>query len=143
MEHHMIMYLTLMGHRSAVPLLLLGMGVSFFNKESLASAHMSLFIQHASVDLAAASNSIYLAKSLARAGGSPSMLRLGFPSPLIPITVFDKEECGSVFVSLQLPHMLPYEDGFSTAATQLGLHNKDAIVVYDGKGIFSAARAWW
>ncbi|CAI5950328.1 unnamed protein product [Closterium sp. NIES-64] len=32
---------------------------------------------------------------------------------------------------------------FSAAASALGLSSSDSIVVYDGKGLFSAARAWW
>nr|TKS12478.1 thiosulfate sulfurtransferase family protein [Populus alba] len=43
----------------------------------------------------------------------------------------------------QLPHMLPSEEAFAAAASALGIENKDGIVVYDGKGIFSAARVWW
>jgi thiosulfate/3-mercaptopyruvate sulfurtransferase len=39
--------------------------------------------------------------------------------------------------------MLPSEAPFSAAATALGLQNDETIVVYDSKGIFSAARAWW
>ncbi|CAI5498911.1 unnamed protein product [Closterium sp. Naga37s-1] len=42
-----------------------------------------------------------------------------------------------------LPHMLPTEAAFSAAASALGLSSSDSIVVYDGKGLFSAARAWW
>ncbi|PKA56046.1 Thiosulfate/3-mercaptopyruvate sulfurtransferase 1, mitochondrial [Apostasia shenzhenica] len=42
-----------------------------------------------------------------------------------------------------LPHMLPSEEAFSAAVSALGIHNKDGVVVYDGKGIFSAARVWW
>jgi len=42
-----------------------------------------------------------------------------------------------------LPHMLPSSLAFSIAASHLGLSNSDQIVLYDGKGIFSAARAWW
>jgi thiosulfate/3-mercaptopyruvate sulfurtransferase len=42
-----------------------------------------------------------------------------------------------------LPHMLPSEDAFAAAASALGIENKDGLVVYDGKGIFSAARVWW
>ncbi|MQM04551.1 hypothetical protein Taro_037352 [Colocasia esculenta] len=42
-----------------------------------------------------------------------------------------------------LPHMLPSEGAFAAAVSALGIHNKDGIVVYDGKGIFSAARVWW
>ncbi|XP_042413577.1 thiosulfate/3-mercaptopyruvate sulfurtransferase 2-like [Zingiber officinale] len=43
----------------------------------------------------------------------------------------------------KLPHMLPSEEAFSAAVSALGIYNKDGIVVYDGKGIFSAARVWW
>uniref|UniRef100_A0A2N9HY99 Rhodanese domain-containing protein n=1 Tax=Fagus sylvatica TaxID=28930 RepID=A0A2N9HY99_FAGSY len=39
--------------------------------------------------------------------------------------------------------MLPSEDAFAAAASALGIENKDGLVVYDGKGIFSAARVWW
>ncbi|XP_020576654.1 thiosulfate/3-mercaptopyruvate sulfurtransferase 1, mitochondrial-like isoform X1 [Phalaenopsis equestris] len=42
-----------------------------------------------------------------------------------------------------LPHMLPSEEAFAAAVSALDIHNKDGIVVYDGKGIFSAARVWW
>ncbi|KAL9146986.1 hypothetical protein ABFS82_13G145900 [Erythranthe guttata] len=42
-----------------------------------------------------------------------------------------------------LPHMLPSEEAFAVAVSALGIENKDSIVVYDGKGIFSAARVWW
>ncbi|XP_072956342.1 thiosulfate/3-mercaptopyruvate sulfurtransferase 2-like [Typha angustifolia] len=42
-----------------------------------------------------------------------------------------------------LPHMLPSEEAFSAAASALGIYNKDGVIVYDGKGIFSAARVWW
>ncbi|KAH6836677.1 mercaptopyruvate sulfurtransferase 1 [Perilla frutescens var. hirtella] len=42
-----------------------------------------------------------------------------------------------------LPHMLPSVEAFAAAVSALGIENKDDIVVYDGKGIFSAARVWW
>eukprot|EP00268_Persea_americana_P028402 TRINITY_DN2756_c0_g1_i1.p1 TRINITY_DN2756_c0_g1~~TRINITY_DN2756_c0_g1_i1.p1 ORF type:complete len:376 (+),score=73.58 TRINITY_DN2756_c0_g1_i1:524-1651(+) len=42
-----------------------------------------------------------------------------------------------------LPHMLPSEEGFAAAVSALGIENKDGVIVYDGKGIFSAARVWW
>lgn len=42
-----------------------------------------------------------------------------------------------------LPHMLPSEEAFAAACSALGIENKDGVVVYDGKGIFSAARVWW
>ncbi|KAI4323227.1 hypothetical protein L6164_022850 [Bauhinia variegata] len=43
----------------------------------------------------------------------------------------------------KLPHMLPSEEAFAGACSALGLENKDGLVVYDGKGLFSAARVWW
>ncbi|XP_050224540.1 thiosulfate/3-mercaptopyruvate sulfurtransferase 1, mitochondrial [Mercurialis annua] len=42
-----------------------------------------------------------------------------------------------------LPHMLPSEEAFAAAVSALGIENNDGLVVYDGKGIFSAARVWW
>ncbi|CAN4075390.1 unnamed protein product [Withania somnifera] len=42
-----------------------------------------------------------------------------------------------------LPHMLPSEEAFAAAVSALGIKNKDGVVVYDGKGIFSASRVWW
>ncbi|XP_051135916.1 thiosulfate/3-mercaptopyruvate sulfurtransferase 1, mitochondrial [Andrographis paniculata] len=42
-----------------------------------------------------------------------------------------------------LPHMLPSQKAFAAAVSALGIENKDGLVVYDGKGIFSAARVWW
>lgn len=39
--------------------------------------------------------------------------------------------------------MLPSEEGFAAAVSALGIENKDGVIVYDGKGIFSAARVWW
>ncbi|KOM42715.1 thiosulfate/3-mercaptopyruvate sulfurtransferase 1, mitochondrial-like [Vigna umbellata] len=43
----------------------------------------------------------------------------------------------------KLPHMLPSEEAFAAAVSALGIENKDDLVVYDGKGLFSAARVWW
>ncbi|VVA91541.1 unnamed protein product [Arabis nemorensis] len=42
-----------------------------------------------------------------------------------------------------LPHMLPSEEAFAAGCSALGIENKDRVVVYDGKGLFSAARVWW
>jgi thiosulfate/3-mercaptopyruvate sulfurtransferase len=42
-----------------------------------------------------------------------------------------------------LPHMLPDEARFSEVAGRLGLSERDTIVVYDGAGLYSAARVWW
>ncbi|AQK45054.1 hypothetical protein ZEAMMB73_Zm00001d025931 [Zea mays] len=38
--------------------------------------------------------------------------------------------------------MLPSEKAFSAVVSALGIYNKDGIVVYDGKGLFSDARVW-
>lgn len=41
------------------------------------------------------------------------------------------------------PHMLPSPEKFSTRVRGLGLGDGHRIVVYDGAGLFSAARVWW
>jgi thiosulfate/3-mercaptopyruvate sulfurtransferase len=43
----------------------------------------------------------------------------------------------------QLPHMLPSEEAFAAAVSALGIKNTDKVIVYDGKGFFSAPRVWW
>lgn len=42
-----------------------------------------------------------------------------------------------------LPHMLPSAQQFGEEMARLDISNSDAIVVYDGAGLFSAPRAWW
>lgn len=41
------------------------------------------------------------------------------------------------------PHMLPAPEQFASRAKALGLGDGHRIVVYDGAGLFSAARVWW
>jgi thiosulfate/3-mercaptopyruvate sulfurtransferase len=41
------------------------------------------------------------------------------------------------------PHMLPSPEKFSSRVRALGLGDGNRVVVYDGAGIFSAARVWW
>jgi len=41
------------------------------------------------------------------------------------------------------PHMLPSELVFTQCVQALGIGGNSRVVVYDGKGLFSAARAWW
>ena len=41
------------------------------------------------------------------------------------------------------PHMLPIETVFNDCVQALGIGADSRVVVYDGKGLFSAARAWW
>ena len=42
-----------------------------------------------------------------------------------------------------LPHMLADVDVFGEQVGRLGVGSGDTVVVYDGHGLFSAARAWW
>ncbi len=42
-----------------------------------------------------------------------------------------------------LPHMLPAQEKFASRMRKLGLGDGNRIIVYDGAGIFSAARVWW
>jgi thiosulfate/3-mercaptopyruvate sulfurtransferase len=45
--------------------------------------------------------------------------------------------------STDLPHMMPGPNQFAEAIGALGISESDTIVVYDGLGLFSAARVWW
>jgi thiosulfate/3-mercaptopyruvate sulfurtransferase len=45
--------------------------------------------------------------------------------------------------STPLPHMLPTADEFSIAVGTLGIGDGDRVVVYDTRGVVSAARVWW
>jgi thiosulfate/3-mercaptopyruvate sulfurtransferase len=42
-----------------------------------------------------------------------------------------------------LPHMLPSETDFARAVGALGIGEGDRVVVYDTRGVVSAARVWW
>jgi len=42
-----------------------------------------------------------------------------------------------------LPHMLPSAEIFETHMAALGIGNDTNVVVYDGMGLFTAARPWW
>lgn len=41
------------------------------------------------------------------------------------------------------PHMLPDARQFARQVESLGVGSDDLVVIYDGKGLFSAPRAWW
>src|SRR6056300_770894 len=43
----------------------------------------------------------------------------------------------------ELPHMVPPVEKFMSRMRALGVGDGHQIVVYDGAGIFSAARVWW
>ena len=42
-----------------------------------------------------------------------------------------------------LPHMVPPVEKFLSRVRDLGVGDGHQIVVYDGSGLFSAARVWW
>src|SRR4051812_42565450 len=42
-----------------------------------------------------------------------------------------------------LPHMLPDPVAFASSVRKLGIGDQDAVVFYDGAGIYSAPRALW
>ncbi len=42
-----------------------------------------------------------------------------------------------------LPHMLPSAFDFAMAVGELGISERETVVIYDGIGLFSAPRVWW
>ena len=42
-----------------------------------------------------------------------------------------------------LPHMLPPPEKFSSRMRAMGIGDGSRIVIYDSRGLFSAARVWW
>ncbi|WP_330332593.1 sulfurtransferase [Streptomyces sp. NBC_00536] len=45
--------------------------------------------------------------------------------------------------SAPAPHTMPGAAAFTEAVRALGIDDTSAVVVYDGAGIYSSARAWW
>ncbi|HEX2436785.1 MAG TPA: 3-mercaptopyruvate sulfurtransferase [Methylomirabilota bacterium] len=45
--------------------------------------------------------------------------------------------------STNLPHMLPSAEHFAAAVGALGIGSGDRVIVYDVRGVVSAARVWW
>ncbi|MDJ1157028.1 3-mercaptopyruvate sulfurtransferase [Chelatococcus sp. SYSU_G07232] len=45
--------------------------------------------------------------------------------------------------SSPLPHMMPRPEAFAAAVGQLGIGDGMRVVIYDGAGLFAAARVWW
>ncbi len=43
----------------------------------------------------------------------------------------------------ELPHMVPQAEKFMSRLRKMGVGDGHQIVVYDGSGLFSAARVWW
>ncbi len=48
-----------------------------------------------------------------------------------------------VDASAGLPHMLPSPAAFAEAVGAMGIGSESDVVVYDQRGLFSAARLWW
>jgi thiosulfate/3-mercaptopyruvate sulfurtransferase len=75
----------------------------------------------------------------------PAMKRDGFKeyqAAHIPGAVyFDIDEISDHGAGL--PHMLPPPEAFALHMRRLGIADGAKIVVYDGAGLFSAARVWW
>jgi thiosulfate/3-mercaptopyruvate sulfurtransferase len=42
-----------------------------------------------------------------------------------------------------LPHMLPRASEFAQSVGRLGIGSRDRVIVYDTRGVVSAARVWW
>src|SRR6185437_7081259 len=45
--------------------------------------------------------------------------------------------------SSKLPHMLPSAFDFAMAVGELGISERETVVIYDGMGLMSAPRVWW
>jgi thiosulfate/3-mercaptopyruvate sulfurtransferase len=88
-----------------------------------------------SPDLVAVDGSFYLpahkrnAAAEYRAGHIPGAVR------------FDIDEVSDH--SSPLPHMLPSAFDFAMAVGELGISERDTVVIYDGMGLFSSPRVWW
>ena len=72
----------------------------------------------------------------------PRSARADFETAHIPGAVFfDIDEIADA--TSPLPHMLPSQEAFAKEVGALGIGTDDRVVVYDGAGLFSAARVWW
>lgn len=74
--------------------------------------------------------------------GDPRNAQAGFLENRIPGAIFfDIDEIADTATSL--PHMLPSAEKFAARMRKMGIGDGAQIVVYDGQGVFSAARVWW
>ncbi len=87
-----------------------------------------------------AENLIILDASIKKVGGgdNDSKSELQIPKSRF----FDLKETFSD-VSATFPTTFPSEKQFTIGAQNLGINSDSAIVIYDDKGIYSSARAWW
>ncbi len=68
--------------------------------------------------------------------------RAEFVATHIPGAAFFDIE-GIADTTTALPHMLPTAAAFADAVGRLGVGGDDRVVVYDTRGLVSAARVWW
>jgi thiosulfate/3-mercaptopyruvate sulfurtransferase len=74
--------------------------------------------------------------------GDPRNAKALYETRRIPGAIFfDIDEISDTDSSL--PHMLPSPEKFASRMKRLGIGDGCRIVVYDGQGLFSAARVWW
>ena len=92
---------------------------------------------HSNLD---AENLIVLDASIKKVGGGDNEPKseLQIPKSLF----FDLKEAFSD-VSAPFPTTFPSEKQFTKGAQSLGINSDSALVIYDDKGIYSSARAWW
>ena len=75
----------------------------------------------------------------------PSTKRNGYNEYLkehIPEAIFFDIDKNSD-LDTDLPHMLPKATYFQKIVSNLGITNKDKIVIYDNSDVFSACRCWF
>lgn len=87
-----------------------------------------------------AENLIVLDASIKKVGGGDNDLKAEIQIP--KSLFFDLKEAFSD-VSAPFPNTFPSEKQFTKEAQSLGINSDSAIVIYDDKGIYSSARAWW
>ncbi|MNQ82465.1 3-mercaptopyruvate sulfurtransferase [compost metagenome] len=68
--------------------------------------------------------------------------RADFEAERLPGALFFDIEAASDPAS-PYPHMLPTPQAFAEAMGEMGISERDDIIVYDAQGLFSAARVWW
>ena len=68
--------------------------------------------------------------------------RADFEAERLPGALFFDIEAASDPAS-PYPHMLPTPQAFAEAMGEMGVSERDDIIVYDAQGLFSAARVWW
>lgn len=83
---------------------------------------------------------VILNTSIPKAG---ARLDISLGERLIPHTRFFDIKNKFSDVSAPFPSTFPSEEQFTEQAQLLGINNDSIIVVYDDKGIYSSARAWW